>query len=182
MHRTEASRSKLKDEIRKELRDHVAEVDIIGPKDMGEIPETIIPQAKYPLKVRYLNPYDTEMGATMYFGMARLSDFVRMYESRRKDLFSKNIRYYIKSKKNTQSGPAGRIKATLGQICIKKVNGTYLESPHMFAALHNGISLYTSSVDPPQSNGDGLADTTGTAMVSEPYVINGCQTITLGEG
>lgn len=176
-HRTSASRSKLTDEIRKQLRSHVAQVDIVGPKDMGDVPEIIVPQAKYPLKVRYLNPYDTDKGATMYFGMAKLADFVRMYESRREELFSKNIRYYIKSTKNTRSGPAGRIKETLSEICIKKSDGTYEESPHMFAALHNGISLYTSTVDPPQPNGDGSSIGTGTAMVSEPYVINGCQTI-----
>jgi hypothetical protein len=177
IHRTEASRSKLKDEIRKQLRDHISEVDILGPKDMGEMREIIVPQAKYALSVRFLNPYDTEMGAKMYFGMAKLADFVRMYESRREELFSKNIRYYIKSTKNTGSGPAGRIKETLGEICIKKANGSYEESPHMFAALHNGISLYTSGVDLPRPNGEGLPVGTGTAMVSEPYVINGCQTI-----
>lgn len=78
------------------------------------------------------------------------------------DLFSRNVRYYLKSKKNTERGPAGKMRATLKQMCVE---GSV--DPERFAMYHNGITMFSRHAQ--------LVD--GEVRLRDPYVLNGCQTI-----
>ncbi len=60
-------------------------------------------------------------------------------------LFSKNVRYYLKSRRNVEKGPASRIKETLKQACA--TTGDAGISPELFAFYHNGVTLIAKSVD-----------------------------------
>ena len=69
---------------------------------------------------------------------------------------------YLKSKKNTVKGPAGKMRMTLKQICVeRKLN------PERFAVYHNGITVLSQRAD--------VVD--GALRLCVPYVPNGCQTI-----
>jgi len=98
----------------------------------------------------------------MFHGVGRLSDLVDLYGRHRDDLFSKNVRYFIKSAKNVERGPSAKMRETLSSICIKKDT-----EPGLFAFLHNGVTLVASTV---KQEDDGLD-------VVDPRVLNGCQTI-----
>jgi len=163
--RTKGSYSRLSDSIHKDLQNHACEVMLVGPKDMGPPREVIAPPLRYSLKLKSTEPVPAGNGARMFLGIAKLADFVRMYQARRDDLFSKNVRYYIQSTRNTERGPSGRMKSTLGQICIDKTL-----PPAAFVAYHNGISLYSPRVEQSESDHEELS-------LTEPYVLNGCQTI-----
>ena len=98
----------------------------------------------------------------MFSGFGKLSDLVDLYNKRRDDLFSRNVRYYLRSKKNAEKGPAGKMKQTLIQMCVEDS----LE-PERFALFHNGITIFSKRAQ--------VLD--GQILVRDPYVLNGCQTI-----
>jgi hypothetical protein len=91
-----------------------------------------------------------------------LADLVELYRLRRDDLFSKNVRYYLYSKKNTEKGPAGKMRETLKSICVEREL-----PPERFALFHNGVTIYSAGIE---SGKEAL-------RLKEPYVLNGCQTI-----
>lgn len=98
------------------------------------------------------------------YGVCNLSDLVELYRGRGDELFSKNVRYYLRSKKNTVKGPAGKMRETLKQICLSSENPL---EPEIFAFYHNGATLFASEIEPIE----------GGIKVRNPYVLNGCQTI-----
>jgi hypothetical protein len=106
----------------------------------------------------------------MYLGVGRLGELVNLYKQRRDDLFSKNVRYFLRSKKNTETGPSGRIRESLRELCVSPPEVS--SPPEMFAFYHNGITLYARDLR--------LQEQNDTAEVREPFVLNGCQTIKTG--
>lgn len=100
----------------------------------------------------------------MHYGIGYLSELVDLYNFRRDDLFSKNVRYFLKSKKNTEKGPSAEIRATLKQI---SVDGAKALEPELFAFYHNGVTMFARAVE---ITPDGL-------QLRDPFVLNGCQTI-----
>jgi hypothetical protein len=110
-----------------------------------------------------------EKSLQMHSGIGYLAELVEMYVHRREDLFAKNVRYFLKSKKNTEKGPSGRIKSTLRQMCLNGQENPL--DPKVFAFFHNGITIFAKQVQA----GDG--ERNGELKLIDPYVLNGCQTI-----
>jgi hypothetical protein len=111
-----------------------------------------------------------ERQVSMYLGVGRLGELVNLYNQRRDDLFSKNVRYFLRSKKNVEKGPYGKIREYLREICVSPTDAS--PPPEMFAFYHNGVTVYARDVRIQEQN--------GTAEVREPFVLNGCQTIKTG--
>ena len=95
-------------------------------------------------------------------GIGKLSDLVGLYETYNNQLFEKNVRFYLYSKKNEETGPAGKIKDTLRDIVINKKT-----NPQIFAFLHNGVTIFTKKIK----------RVDGKLLLTAPNVLNGCQTI-----
>jgi len=141
----------------------------IGPNEIGERKVVSVPSKEIPLRLKG-NPIKVEVptesfNATMYYGLGYLSEFVDLYKKYRVVLFSKNVRLFINKKKNVVKGPAGKMKETLKSICIDRKKTL---DPEVFAHLHNGITI----------SGRKVMITEKGVVVSEPRVLNGCQTIT----
>jgi hypothetical protein len=111
-----------------------------------------------------------ERQLSMYLGVGRLGELVNLYNQRRDDLFSKNVRYFLHSKKNVERGPSGKIRDSLKEICVSSTDASL--RPEMFAFYHNGITVYARDVR--------ISEQDRTAEVREPFVLNGCQTIKTG--
>jgi AIPR protein len=106
----------------------------------------------------------------MYLGIGYLAELVDLYNHRRDDLFSKNVRYFLKSRKNTERGPSREIRKSLRDICFSSTEVSF--PPEMFAFYHNGITLFARDVR--------VWSEDGATEVREPYILNGCQTIKTG--
>jgi AIPR protein len=91
---------------------------------------------------------------------------VEIYRARKDDLFSKNVRLFLKSKTNTEKGPSGKMRETLNTMCCA-IDSENKNPPELFALYHNGITIYARNVS--------MKDQT--LILREPYVLNGCQTI-----
>ena len=162
-HKTESARKDLAEEVEHKIPNHNVRIKQYGPKDWGSF-TNVIPAEWISIKMKgYTNiEHANESNHKMYLGLGFLSDLVELYNQRRDNLFSKNVRYFIKSKKNVEKGPSGKMRDTLKEICIS--GG---ESPELFAFYHNGITIYGKDVI---EEGENL-------KIREPYVLNGCQTI-----
>ncbi len=68
----------------------------------------------------------------------------------------------LQSKKNTEKGPAGKMRSALKQICVDAD-----VEPERFAVFHNGITMLSGKVQ----------QLDGAVRIRDPYVLNGCQTI-----
>ena len=162
-HKTEAVRKDLAEEIEIKLPNHNAKLKQEGPKDWGSF-TPIISSEWVSVKMKGYTNLDsnTQDNYNMYLGLGYLTDLVELYNERRDNLFSKNVRYFIKSKKNVEKGPSGKMRDTLKEICI-----TRTESPELFSFYHNGITIYGKDILPDGTN----------IKIRDPYVLNGCQTI-----
>lgn len=161
--KTRAARTKLREGIEKFFPDRKASIADISPHDLGPRRERIIPAVETTIRVGGLHSIQAAPDVTMHYGVGRLSDLVNLYLSRRENLFSKNVRYYIYKKRNIERGPAGKMRDTLKQIAI-----TGKIEPEMFGLYHNGVTIHAAKVEPGEN---------GSLSVREPYVLNGCQTI-----
>ncbi len=92
------------------------------------------------LSVVSYGEFPTGDGTNMHTPIGRLADLVELYRTRRDHLFSKNVRYYLHSKRNTEKGPAGKMRETLKHICIDKTL-----PPEQFALFHNGVTIYAQA-------------------------------------
>jgi hypothetical protein len=101
----------------------------------------------------------------MYQGIGLLAELVELYRMRKEDLFSKNVRLFLSSKKNVERGPSSKIRESLKSICVDKDKPV---PPEIFAFYHNGITIHARDVK--------LVD--GGITFRDPYVLNGCQTVT----
>ncbi len=100
---------------------------------------------------------DVEAGASFVIGAASLPDlyaFLREYRARRGDLdplYEKNVRVFL--------GRTGAIN--------KGISRTLREEPENFGLYNNGLTIVSRSIVP-QSG--------GTFLLTDPSVVNGCQT------
>ena len=162
---TTGARNELREIIEDILPNRTSSLGHIGPEKMNfHGVETVAPVPWISMTMKSTEAVSNYNGNTvqMYYGIGLLSELVDMYTSRRDSLFSKNVRYFLRTSRNTERGPAGRIRETLGQMCTTKS----LE-PELFAFYHNGVTIFARAV---RRNGEQLE-------VQEPFVLNGCQTI-----
>ena len=164
--RTRDAQEELEDLIRTALPDHSFNLLLEGPRAIEKTP----PPEKAPIPAHTIDfegiVMDAGAGkfATMYLGVGRLSQLVEIYRSRKDDLFSKNVRSFLNTTRNTVKGPSGKMRSTLRAMCIaEETEGP----PENFALYHNGITIFARNV----SKKDNAL------VLREPYVLNGCQTI-----
>ena len=86
------------EEIEFNIPNHNAWIKHEGPKDWG-IFTPVIPAEWIVIKMKgFANiEHANESNHKMYLGIGYLSDLVELYNQRRDNLFSKNVRYFIKS-------------------------------------------------------------------------------------
>jgi hypothetical protein len=164
--RTRDAQEELEDLIRTSLPDHSFKIRLEGPRAIEKTP----PPENAPIPAHTIDFEGIVMGAgagefaTMYLGVGRLSQLVEIYKSRKDDLFSKNVRSFLNTTRNTVKGPSGKMKSTLRAMCITQEAEV---PPEGFALYHNGITIFARNVSRKDS----------ALVLREPYVLNGCQTI-----
>lgn len=162
----------LKEEFRSVFPDAQCTVELVGPASMSHT-DVVRPSNDWFTLRMSVVPLTVTMGdkpVTMYSGIGHLAEIVELYNLRRDDLFSKNVRYFLRSKRNVEKGPSGKIRETLKEMCVG--GEAKATDPELFAFLHNGVTIFARDV----RVGDGEAS----AQVREPFVLNGCQTIKTG--
>jgi hypothetical protein len=144
------------------LPDHKCHIAQVGPRSLGPPEIIVVPPEESVLHLSGAHAYSAGEQCQMITGIGQLAELVDLYRLRRDGLFSRNVRYYLTSKKNTEKGPAGKMRATLKDMCVDgKVE------PERFATFHNGITLFAKRA---VVDGDGV-------RLRDPFVLNGCQTI-----
>jgi hypothetical protein len=117
-----------------------------------------------PFEIHFNGSDEIDMDNSSFLsGFGKLSDLVSLYGQKGNQLFDKNVRLFLYGKKNETKGPAGKIKETLDLIN----NGKF--PAEKFAFLHNGVTIYSTKVNPQRE--------TKTIELTNPSVLNGCQTI-----
>jgi AIPR protein len=160
--RLRKAREHLAEALRESLENHVCTISLVGPRDLGHVHDVVAPPEEVVLRIDGAYEFACGKSGKMVTGVGLLSDLVDLYNARRDDLFSRNVRYYLTSKKNTERGPAGKMRGTLREMCVDgKVD------PERFALFHNGVTIFSRRLR--------LLD--GQVHVRDPYVLNGCQTI-----
>lgn len=160
--KTREKRTRLREAIEKALPERAVTIREIGPAHLGHRPaEIIAPPRHYAMKVMAGGIVDGS-DSRMLLGIGRLADLVEMYKTRRDHLFSRNVRYFLRSKRNVEKGPAARMRETLKRMCVEKKS-----APDLFALFHNGITIHAARF---RLDGED-------ASVFDPYVLNGCQTV-----
>jgi hypothetical protein len=94
----------------------------------------------------------------VYYGVANLSDLAALHEKYGRDLYEKNIRYYLGS---TQSNVNQSIRTTLG------------DNPQDFIFLNNGVTALSEIIEPKSKNDTGYKN----FKVRGFSIINGAQTV-----
>jgi len=98
----------------------------------------------------------------MFLGIINLSDIIDIYRKCGDEIFEKNVRYFINSRKNiSEEGPVGNIEETIKEICEDELD------PHYFTLYHNGITMCCNHLEYNE----------GKINMTSPYIVNGCQTI-----
>jgi len=154
--------NRLSEALAERLLEHNCRITPVGPRELGPQQVIVAPPEEVQLRMEGAHEFRASESARAFSGLTRLADLVALYSVRRDDLFSRNVRYYLHSKKNTEKGPAGKMRATLKQMCI---DGS--PNPECFALYHNGITIFSRRAK--------LAN--GEIRLRDPYVLNGCQTI-----
>lgn len=158
---TMAARDRFKDLARVTFPEMFHELFIEGPDQLqpngGEGPA-----AEWTLRFEGIQL--KSVSQTRYFtGLGYLSDLVDLYNEYGEQLFSKNVRYYLFKEKG--QAPARFMRDTLRAICIGPTEKA--ELPEHFGMFHNGVTLSVTQFN--------CSD--GTALLRNPSVLNGCQTI-----
>ncbi len=157
-----APMGRLQEVVSEEMEAWTCRIGQVGPRDLGPQEFVVVPASETPLRIDGAHEFSAGTAERMFTGVGRLADLVDLYKSRRDQLFSRNVRYYLSSRTNTEKGPAGKMRATLKQMCVEESL-----APERFAMFHNGVTIFSRRVT---VNPDG-------ALLREPYVLNGCQTI-----
>lgn len=161
------AKNNIYDELKRAFPSHNYRILLQGPYEMLNMPEsTKIAPPKIFLSFSGTTIITTNNKHKMHYGIGLLSELVDMYRERKDNLFSKNVRLFIKSKKNIEKGPSGKIKETLKTICFDNKSNIH---PEMFSFLHNGITILATDTQPNESDNN--------ISMREPYVLNGCQSI-----
>lgn len=157
-----ATVERLKETFEKELPNHTCAIRQVGPRALGPHQIVVVPPEESSIRLR--GTYQFSAGATchMITGVGHLADLVDLYGVRRDGLFSRNVRYFLTSKKNTEKGPAGKMRATLKEMSVDGKS-----DPERFATFHNGVTVFAK-----RATVDGEK-----VRLRDPYVLNGCQTI-----
>jgi hypothetical protein len=95
----------------------------------------------------------------LYMGFVTLLDLIQLYEKISSRLFERNIRYGL----NADTPPNRSIRESLRRIVIKQQ-----DDPEVFAFNHNGICMAVADIQV----------TDGQAIVVDPRILNGAQTVT----
>jgi hypothetical protein len=154
--------NRLSEALADKLESYKCRIRPVGPRDLGPQQVVVAPPEEVALRLVGVHEFPAGESARMFSGIGRLADLVDLYRARRDDLFSRNVRYYLQSKKNTEKGPAGKMRATLKEMCV---DGDL--EPERFAMFHNGVTMFSRRAQ--------LVE--GQVRVRDPYVLNGCQTI-----
>jgi AIPR protein len=111
-------------------------------------------------EIEFFDPttISTGSGVQMHVGFMKLHELFSIFEKMQTRLFEKNIRYGL----SAELPPNRSIRRSLKEILEGK------ESPEVFAFNHNGITL----------NAEGLQVSDSHAIITEPRILNGAQTIT----
>ncbi len=91
---------------------------------------------------------------------------VELYRQRGEILFHKNVRLSLYDYKDAKNRVVTPMEATLNQICSGKL------SPNIFPFYHVGITISATT---------NSSDSPSEIALETPYVINGCQTITIAD-
>jgi len=161
----------LKETFRTQFPESQCKIEAIGPAQMAGTDIVRPGDDWFPLhlsEVGLETSFDGKQ-VEMHLGLGKFAELVDLYNRRRDDLFSKNVRYFLRSKK-AKEGPYGRIRESLKNICVLPAD--VATAPEVFAFYHNGITLFARDVRVNTQN--------GTTEVRDPYVLNGCQTIKTG--
>lgn len=160
----QGARAELKNVIETLLPTHSARITPIGPRDMGPRQDVVTPPEQDTLTFDTASaPLSVPMGR-MFLGLGKLAEIADLYQTRRSDLFAKNVRLFIRNRRKRERGPSGKLKEALISITCAPKSAT---PPELFAFSHNGITLVSRRAAPGE----------GAISVAEPYVLNGCQTI-----
>ena len=163
--KTDLAKNDLRREIEELLSKRLAKISTVGPLEMGpRVDEVIVPPEEIPLTFAASGDPLVIPTGRMWLGLGKLSEVAELYHTRGADLFQKNVRLFIRSKKKRERGPSGKMKDALNRICCSTREPLAAET---FAFSHNGVTLVSKRVSP---NG-------GSVVVVEPYILNGCQTI-----
>ena len=154
--------NRLKEAVEEQFEGHVCRIRPVGPSALGRPQIVVAPPEAVTFDIEGLHEFPGGENSRRFSGMVPLSELVELYKSRRDNLFSRNVRYYLQSKQNTEKGPAAKMRATLKQICVEKD-----VSPESFGLFHNGVTIYSRRCQLEA----------GKIRIREPYVLNGCQTI-----
>lgn len=137
---------------------------VIGLEHLIESNSADILRPARPFEIHFDGSEELEMGNSKFVsGLGKLSDLVDLYNKKGNQLFDKNVRLFLYGKKNESKGPAGKIKETLELIN----SGKY--GKEKFAFLHNGVSIYSTKTVPNKES--------NTIEITNPSILNGCQTI-----
>lgn len=93
-------------------------------------------------------------------------NLVQLYRQRGDILFHKNVRLSLYDFKDAKNKVVNPMEATLDQICKGEL------SPNIFPFYHVGITISATT---------NASDTASEISLETPYVINGCQTITIAD-
>ncbi len=161
--KTREKRTRLREAIENVLPERTVTIRDVGPAQMGhDNVEIVAPPNDYAMRILAGGTVTCGNNARMLYGIGRLADLVEIYKSRRDHLFSRNVRYFLRSRKNVEKGPAGRMRESLKRMCVERK-----ADPELFALYHNGITIHAVRF---KTDGE-------TARVYDPFVLNGCQTI-----
>lgn len=154
---------RLKEAVEHALPNNTCHIRQIGPGALGPAEVLVVPPEESHLRLRGSHDFSAVDSWKMITGIGYMAELVDLYKVRRDDLFSRNVRYYLTSKKkDTAKGPAGKMRATLTTMCVEgKVE------PERFAPFHNGVTIFAK-----RAILDGSV-----VRLRDPYVLNGCQTI-----
>lgn len=154
--------ARLKEAVEHALPNNTCHIRHIGPKALDPVDVLVVPPEEIHLRLRGSHDFRAGESCRMINGIGYMADLVDLYKARRDDLFSRNVRYYLKAPKNTVKGPARKMRDTLKAMCVEGK----LE-PERFAPFHNGITIFAKRA---VLDGDVV-------RLRDPYVLNGCQTI-----
>lgn len=115
----------------------------------------------YELAGALTGPVKVEGATALWAGLVGLGDLIGLYDSRGPSIFDKNVRYTLTGK-DAQSRVAGPMRLSLAQVASGEL------SPQYFTAYHVGVTLVASDCQRVGENAVSLEN---------PYVINGCQSI-----
>ena len=160
--RFSAAMTRLSEVVGNVLEGHKCSIRHVGPRDLGPQQVVVVPPETIALRLNGTFDFGAGESGRMVTGVGHLADLVDLYRARRDGLFSRNVRYYLKSKKNTEKGPAGKMRATLKLMCV---DGHL--APERFAMFHNGVTLFARRAEAKD----------GKVNLRDAYVLNGCQTI-----